>query len=219
MPRSKECWGVGDLRIELSGLSGSLDNRWPRLRWNLSLNQTEATTRFYEWVWPLRAEVVRLARILCGDEAEADDLAQETLLKAYKSLHQFRPGSEMGAWLATILRNTRIDRLRSRKKAMRDVSLEQLGAELVEQPPAQEEWDNAGEIFNAIGDQQMIDALRRLPEEMRWTILLVDVQQMELSDAAAVLEIPVGTVKSRVHRARRMLRDSLKPLAQDLGLL
>ncbi len=184
------------------------------------MDDSNATTRFYEWVWPRRAEVLRLALILTGDDSEADDLAQETLIKAFKSLDQFRAGTDMGAWLATILRNTRIDRLRSGAAAAKNISLDQMQMDPAggEEETA-EEWSNPQEVLNAFGDREIIKALRDLPEEIRWTLLLVDVQQMEQRDAAEVLEIPVGTVKSRLHRGRAMLRRVLSPMAQDRGLL
>lgn len=183
------------------------------------LEPMHARERFYELVWPHRADIVRLARILSGNEAEADDLAQETLLKAFAALDRFRAGSDMMAWLATILRNTRIDRLRSSAASARNVSLEQLPIDPVDTAAPVPQWDDPHEVLNALGDQTIIDALQRLPEEIRWTLLLVDVGGMELKDAAGVLEIPVGTVKSRLHRGRAMLKDALAPLARQMRLI
>lgn len=180
---------------------------------------TDARERFYELVWPHRAGLLRLARILTGNETEADDLAQETLLKAFRSLEQFRPGTNMPAWLARILRNTRIDHLRARSASAREVSLEALAVEPEHPESPVAEWDSPQEVLEAIGDVEIIGALQHLPEEIRWTILLVDVQQMELKDAAKVLGIPTGTVKSRVHRGRRMLQEALAPLARQLRLM
>src|SRR3954447_12471458 len=94
--------------------------------------------RFAELVWPHLAAVLRLARILVGDANDADDLAQETMLKAFRSLHQFQSGTDLKRWLTTILRNTRIDRLRSTRRTARDVSLDELEIDpAIDAPPEQ----------------------------------------------------------------------------------
>src|SRR4051812_585052 len=89
-------------------------------RWS-PMTQDEATRLFYKHVWPLRAVVLRTARYLTRDSAEADDLAQETLLKAYRSIATFDVSTQASAWLTAILRNTRIDRLRATKREAGDV--------------------------------------------------------------------------------------------------
>lgn len=184
------------------------------------MDQQHTNQRFHELVWPRRATLLRAARALTRDLAEADDLAQETLVKAYRSLHGFRDGGDIGAWLLTILRNTWIDRHRA-SPAARGMNL----VELVEEPPARQpeagdpSWGNPHEVLESFSDQQMIDALQRLPEEIRWTLLLVDVEGMRQQEAADVLEVPVGTIKSRVHRGHAMLRAELLPMAKDLRLV
>lgn len=179
------------------------------------------TARFYDEVWPHAAVVLRTARFLAGDDAEADDLAQEVMLKAFRRLDQFRPGTDMKAWLLTILRNTRIDRLRAGAAHNRDVSLEALAGDPAAaegEKPAQT-WDEPEAVLEEFSDQQVIDALNGLPEEIRWTLLLVDVEGLDHTEAAKILEVPIGTIKSRAHRGRGMLRDALAPLAKDLRLL
>lgn len=163
--------------------------------------------------------------ILTGKSDQADDLAQETFIKAYKAMDrgQFRPGTDIVAWLATILRHTRIDRLRSGRAAAGNVSLDELSdvaGDLADTGETQyPDWHNPQDILSAFGDQEIIDALTTLPEDIRWTLLLVDVQGMDHKDAAVVLDIPVGTVKSRVHRGRTMLRQTLEPLAKERRLM
>ena len=184
------------------------------------MNQKEATKRFYEWMWPLRADVLRTSQILTGNLTEAEDLAQETLLKAFRFIDRFSPATDAKAWLMTILRNTRIDRLRAAKAAA-TISLDDLTVE-----PAQEEaelpaisWEQPQEVLNGFSDQQMIDALQAMPEEIRWTLLLVDVEGLEQTEVARILEVPVGTIKSRAHRGRAMLRKVLLPMARDRRLV
>ena len=183
------------------------------------MDHEQATKRFYQLVWPHRASILRLTQILTGNTAEADDLAQETFIKAFKAMDQFQDGTGMLAWLTTILRHTRIDRLRSGAASARNVSLEQLPVEVADEASEQEDWQSPQDVLNAIGDREIIEALQELPEDIRWTLLLVDVQGMEQQDAAQVLEIPVGTVKSRMHRGRAMLRQALTPLAREMRLL
>jgi RNA polymerase sigma-70 factor (ECF subfamily) len=189
------------------------------------LNPTDPKPRFDALVWPHAAAVLRTARFLCHDPAEADDVAQETLLKAFRALDTFQPGTDVKAWLMTILRNTRIDRLRSRAAHARDVSLDAMpfepasdegGPARVDEHPA---WDDPQALLQRFSDRHMIQALRRLPEEIRWTLLLVDVEGIDHAEAAAILGVPVGTVKSRAHRGRRMLREALLPMAKELRLI
>ena len=167
--------------------------------------------------------VLRTARILTGDAAEAEDLAQETMMKAFRSLASFGKGTDMKAWLMTILRNTWIDHLRSSAASAKNISLDHLPAEPPDTPDPgggdEAAWQNPEQVLEAFSDQQVIDALRQLPEEIRWTLLLVDVEQMDHQDAAKVLDVPVGTIKSRTHRGRAMLWQALLPLDREMRLI
>jgi RNA polymerase sigma-70 factor (ECF subfamily) len=182
-----------------------------------------ATQRFYDLVWPHLPAVLRLARILTGDANDAEDLAQDTMLKAFRSIDQFQEGTDAKKWLTTIMRNARIDRLRSTaRQTEREVSLEQMEldpaaavGEANESGPTFEPGDDPQQILRAFSDQDMIDALQRLPEEIRWTLLLVDVEGLNQEDAAELLDVPLGTIKSRAHRGRAMLRTALSPMARD----
>ena len=180
-----------------------------------------ATERFYRLVWPERAGVLRLAAVLTRSSVEAEELAQDALVKAFKAIDTFEEGTDVRAWLAAILRNARIDRLRAAglRPAM---SIDDLPFEPV-QPAAsisvEAQWQEPREILESFSDQQVIDALAAVPEEIRWTLLLVDVEGLDQVDAGRVLAIPVGTVKSRLHRGRAMLRAALLPLARDRRLV
>src|SRR5688500_18498710 len=142
----------------------------------------EATRRFYDLVWPLLPAVLRTAQILVGNVLDAEDLAQETMLKAFRGIDRFKEGTDVRAWLLTILRNARVDRLRS-AGASHEVSLDQLRldpATVGEQSDL--DWvslrDNPQSALNEFSDQHVIDALQALPEDIRWTLLLVDVEGM-----------------------------------------
>jgi RNA polymerase sigma-70 factor, ECF subfamily len=184
-----------------------------------------AQRRFYDALWPHMPAVLRTAHILCGgNTAEAEDLAQETMLKAFRAIDQFEQGTDGRAWLLAILRHARVDRLRSTASAAGTVSLE----DLVQDPPGRAEGDelerqtiveNPEVVLSEFTDAEMIRALGRLPEEIRWTLLLVDVEGMDHKEAAEVLHVPVGTIKSRAHRGRMMLRGELLPLAKQARIV
>jgi RNA polymerase sigma-70 factor (ECF subfamily) len=172
--------------------------------------------RFYKLIWPHAAMIKRMALALSRHEAEADDLAQETLLKAFRHLDQFREGTQVRSWLMTILRNTRIDRLRSEARFRETLWLDEQLVEVedtADSTPAADStrWRDPRALLETLSDQQLIDGLLELPEEIRWTLLLVDVEGLEMKDAAGVMGIPTGTVKSRLHRGRGMLREQLEP--------
>ena len=168
--------------------------------------------RFQTEIWPHAAAVLRTARILTRNDAEADDLAQETMLKAFRHLDQLVDPSGAKQWLMTIMRNTRMDRVRAEAKHSHDVSLDAM----TQAPPAEaaafdDSWGDPRATLEAFSDQQIIDALKKLPEDIRWTLLLVEVEGIDQADAAVVLGVPVGTVKSRSHRGLAMLREALAP--------
>lgn len=177
------------------------------------MKHAEATRIFYTHLWPQRAMVLRTARILSRNHAEADDLAQETLVKAFKKIEQFDAGRPEGAkaWLSAILRNTWIDRIRATGRQGTALSLEQEELELTERNSAAAiaEMDDPEALLEAFSDADVIAALKALPLEIRWTLLLVDVEAVDHAAAAEILGVPEGTVKSRAHRGRRMLRELL----------
>ena len=176
------------------------------------MSQTDQTERFYKEVWPHRAAVLRTAQFLAANHADAEDLAQETLLKAFRALDRLQKDSNPRAWLMTILRNTHIDRMRS---GGADVgSLDQLEVALpapVEQPAMSALTHDPEALLESFSDHDIIAALKSLPREIRWTLLLVDIEGLPEDQAGEILEIPVGTVKSRIHRGRRMLYETLAP--------
>ena len=182
------------------------------------LDRDETTRRFYAEVWPHAPTVLRVARLLSRDPATAEDWAQETLLKAFRAMERLQPDLDARKWLLTILRNTRTDHLRSAAREVPVVGLDAAGVELAA-PEAAEVLSETEEgdphhLLAAFSDQEVIDALGQVPEEMRWTLLLADVEGLDHTEVAALLDVPVGTVKSRLHRGRAMLRTILWPLAK-----
>jgi RNA polymerase sigma-70 factor (ECF subfamily) len=187
----------------------------------MPLTPTIANQRFYEHLWPHRGAVLRMARILTGNDADAEDSAQETLLKALAAIESFKTGTNPRAWLIRILRNARIDRIRSAAREGGAVSIEAAEIDVADPRPAEAttEWEQPAELLNAFSDAQIIDALQQLPEEIRLTLLLVEVEGITQQEAAEILEVPLGTIKSRGHRGRAMLREALLPMAKELRLV
>jgi RNA polymerase sigma-70 factor (ECF subfamily) len=186
------------------------------------LDRPEAKQRFNDLIWPHLPAVLRLAHILTGNDADAEDLAQETLMKAFRSIDTLRDEAGTKSWLMRILRNTRVDRFRSEASRPTAVNLEDLAAETAAPEFVADSDGNHADvqgILDSFSDAQVIECLGQLPEEIRWTLLLVDVEQLGQVEAAEILQVPVGTVKSRVHRGRAMLRQSMLPVARKLGLV
>jgi len=183
------------------------------------------TQRFYAEIWPEAPMLMRTAISLTpapGHTAEAEDLVQDTLLKAFKSMDQLTPGTHPRAWLLTMLRRTWIDRWRKRTRRPdgQAVDLDQIAEPQAEADSAGEhdnEWTQPEQLLTKFSDQQVIDALRLLPDGYRWALLLVDVQSLTVDEAAKALDVAPGTIKSRLHRGRAMLRDQLHGFAKEHG--
>ena len=164
-------------------------------------------------------DVYRFALSLTRDEADADDLVQETFLRAYRSWHTFQPGSDARRWLFTICRNAF---LRSRERERHTVPLEESEAESLAGHRMQRELLQAG-VGDVITRIDLAPALTRaldeLAEPYRSAVMLVDVEDQSYDAAAEVLGVPIGTVRSRLFRGRRLLQRSLLEYARDAGLV
>jgi RNA polymerase sigma-70 factor (ECF subfamily) len=164
-------------------------------------------------------ELTRFALSLTRNEADADDLVQETFLRAYAAWDRFTPGTECRGWLFVICRNTfRRTRLReSRQVEADDAELEALAAAALHASALQAGY---GSLFSEV---DLSDAIRRaleaLPENFREAVTLVDVNDQSYEDAARILDVPIGTVRSRLFRARRLMQEALLDHARDAGLI
>lgn len=154
-------------------------------------------------------------RLSGGDEPRAEDLVQESVLKAYRAWDRFEAGTNCRAWLMTILRNTFINEFRRQKSRPSPVDFEQVA----ERPSsgALYEADPEGRIFDHIIDDQVISAIDELPEEFRVAVVLSDLEGLSYQEVAELMEIPVGTVKSRLFRARKRLQERLYEYAVEMG--
>lgn len=146
-----------------------------------------------------------LARWLVRDPAEAEDLVQETFLRAIRAAHQFQPGTNLRAWLFQILRNAFLTRYKRRGREP-DV----MDPEVLDRMPSTGGADRLAGPPDGTAGLDLAAALLRLPEEYRSVVLLADLEDFSMGEIAAILDCPVGTVKSRLFRARGMLKQLLR---------
>ncbi len=164
-------------------------------------------------------EVTRYALSLTRDEADADDLVQETFLKAYQAWATYTPGTECRGWLFTLCRHSF---LRTRHREERHVSCEDPALEALAAAAVHASAQQSGyaDLFARLDLGEAIDqAIAALPEPFREAVLLVDVHDQPYETAAEALKVPIGTVRSRLFRGRRLLQEALIAYAQDAGLV
>ena len=156
-------------------------------------------------------------------EAEAEDLVQETFIRAFRFREQFTPGTNLKAWLFRILTNTFIKQYR--RKAARpetteldDVEESILYRHMRDVSPGSASPDPEAELIDSTLSSEVKDALEALPEKFRTTLLL-DVEGFSYKEIAEMLDIPIGTVMSRLHRGRKFLQKRLYDLARDRGIV
>lgn len=160
----------------------------------------------------LRGYALRLAD---GDAARADDLVQDALLKAYRSWHTYEPGSNCRAWLMAILRNAMISRFRAESRRTSPLEYEEIGDRIVLERTR--EADPETRFFRRIVDGEVLRAIDGLPPSYRETLVLSDLEGLSYPEIVEVLDVPVGTVKSRLFRARKALRRELYDYAVRMG--
>ena len=155
---------------------------------------------------------------LAFNEEDAKDLVQETFLKSYRALDSYEPGTNAKAWLFKILKNAYINHYRRKARRPTQVDYEDyIGYQDLEEGSTVEFFDLREEIFdNLIGDE-VTYAVNSLPVNFRAVVLLCDVEGFTYEEIARIIDIPIGTVRSRLHRARNMLKEKLASYASQLG--
>ena len=171
--------------------------------------------RFEEEALELSDQVYRVARRLVRTPEEAEDLVQDTYARAFRSWRQFQPGTNLRAWLLRILTNLNIDRGRREQRAPDLQSLEQGDYYLYDRLSTTDGGENLDEerVVERLSQDSIVDALASVPHNFRDVIVLVDIGEFSYQDAAQILDIPVGTVMSRLHRGRRILKQNLAETA------
>ena len=177
----------------------------------------EQTVTFEREAIPWIDDVYRFALSLTRDESDADDVVQDTFLRAFRSWHTYLPGSDCRRWLFTICRNVF---LRSRERARPMVELESSELDLAAIGSFYSDGgrDDVESIFSRLDLAPAIaDALENVPEPFRSTLVIVDVEDQSYEAAAEVLRVPIGTVRSRLFRGRRLMQEQLMTYARDAG--
>ena len=166
--------------------------------------------RFEEEALALADQVYRVARRLVGSREEAEDLMQETYARAFRSWQSYTPGTNLRAWLLRILTNLNIDRGRRQQRTPPMQGLEAndyfLYDRLTEGDGGLSDEDR---VVERLSQDDIVGALSAVPHDFRDVIVLVDIGDFTYADAAQILDIPVGTVMSRLHRGRRILKREL----------
>jgi RNA polymerase sigma-70 factor, ECF subfamily len=186
----------------------------------------QVRTRFEAVALPLLAVVYRAALRFTGSAEDARDITQETFLRAFRTFDRFQPGTNCKAWLLTIVYSVFVNRYRRQQReplvAVDDVELlsdtSRRGGSPTTSPPAPPAESSGGAFpGRGISDPEIEQALNRLPESFRSAVLLVDVEELTYEEAAAVLECPVNTVRSRLFRGRGLLWTALREYAGRQG--
>ncbi len=160
----------------------------------------------------------RVARRLVHEREDAEDLVQETCLKAFRALHQFQPGSDCKAWLITILINTYRDWARKSMKKPRPVSFEDFAGfySHLQQEHAQSRAQDPEEITVQANMEYLVHmAIEDLPPEFRLAVLLANVEGYSYREIAEIVDCPIGTVMSRLYRGRQLLRTTLRAFVES----
>jgi len=167
--------------------------------------------RFEEEALALSDQVYRVARRMVSSRDEAEDLMQETYARAFRSWRSYSPGTNLRAWLLRILTNLNIDRGRRKQRAPDTQPLEEGDYYLYNRLEAASRDGNADEdrIVERLSQDDIVGALSAVPHDFRDVIVLVDIGDFTYQDAAQILDIPIGTVMSRLHRGRRILKQEL----------
>jgi RNA polymerase sigma-70 factor, ECF subfamily len=167
--------------------------------------------RFEEEALALADQVYRVARRLVGSREEAEDLVQETYARAFRSWRSYTPGTNLRAWLLRILTNLNIDRGRRVQRSPDMQPLEE-GDYYLANKVAEAQGEQALEEERAVerlSQDSIVNALSELPHDFRDVVVLVDIGEFSYADAAQILDVPIGTVMSRLHRGRRRLKTAL----------
>lgn len=167
---------------------------------------------------PHMDQVYTAGLYLSRNKDEADDLLQETFLRAYRFWHQFTPGTNCRAWLMTILHNTFKNRYRERYREQQTVEFDDTINDTDSSAGTAAPATNPEEIvLSQFLDTEVEAALKSLPVEFLEVVVLVDIQELTYEESAAAIGCPVGTIRSRLSRGRRMLQAALRQYARERG--
>ena len=170
--------------------------------------------RFEEIALVHMNSIYRSALYMTKNETDAHDLVQDTYLRAFRFFDSFEEGTNCRAWLLKILRNTFINSIRRGKRQLRVVSLSEMseyGMEL------SSDFTPEDGVFGDLFNDEIVTAMNKIPAEYRSAILLADVERLPYKEVADIMDCPIGTVMSRLHRGRKLLRENLQNYAVQYG--
>jgi RNA polymerase sigma-70 factor, ECF subfamily len=165
--------------------------------------------RFEEEALDLADQVYRVARRLVRTREEAEDLMQETYARAFRSWRSYTPGTNLRAWLLRILTNLNIDRGRRQQRTPDMQPMEEGDYFLYNRLAESEGGGDEERVIERLSQDDIVTALAEVPHDFRDVIVLVDIGDFSYQEAAQILDIPIGTVMSRLHRGRRILKAEL----------
>ncbi len=174
---------------------------------------------FEEIVFPHLDQLYSFAFYLNGEEAEAQDVLQETMVKVMNNFDRYEKGTNFKAWASRIMKNLFIDRRRKKKPASTDFEKYEPAAREGSQPWSDVELMSEETLVNRFFSDQVKEALMELPESYRMTLLLNAIHDLSYADIADVMECPKGTVMSRLYRARQELKRTLSDFAEEHGFV
>jgi len=179
--------------------------------------------RFQEDALPLLDSLYGAALRMTRNPQDAEDLVQETMLRAYRAFDRFEAGTNLKAWLFRILTNAYINTYRKRQREPQKVSADEveefdLYREL-KNHDTQFEATPESIVLNSLVDSDIIDAIDDLPEQFRLAVVLSDIEGFSYAEMAEIMDVPMGTVMSRLHRGRKALQKRLWELARDRGIV
>lgn len=185
------------------------------------MTDTELTTRFEEEALPLLDQLYGGALRMTRNPSDAEDLVQETFLKAYKAFGSFREGTNLKAWLYRIMTNTYINSYRKKQRQPHQSSAEDVSDH---QLYTTSSHDSTGlesaevKALKNMPDGKIADAMNELSEDYRMVVYYADVEGLAYKEIAEIMGTPLGTVMSRLHRGRKQLRQALKDVAHEQGI-
>jgi RNA polymerase sigma-70 factor (ECF subfamily) len=173
--------------------------------------------RFAELAMPYMSALYSAALRMTRNPSDAEDLVQETYLRAFRAWRSYSLGTNLAAWLATIMRNANMDELRRQSRRPPSEPLDEQGDYYLYNRLAETGREPQERVLARLSGSGVVEALSDVPENFREVVVLVDVGDFSYADAAEILGIPIGTVMSRLYRGRRLLKQRLAELADREG--